>query len=73
MKVKLTEAPIIQISKAGLSATVDIETQSEGQQSVHVVSTYADPAFNKLCAGIDSASDFICRFTVRAGYKTQPI
>lgn len=45
--MKLTEAPIIQISKAGLSATVDIETQSEGQQSVHVVSTYADPAFNK--------------------------
>uniref|UniRef100_A0A3Q2W6M3 BPI fold-containing family C protein-like n=2 Tax=Haplochromis burtoni TaxID=8153 RepID=A0A3Q2W6M3_HAPBU len=36
LKVKLTEAPIIQISKAGLSATVDIETQSEGQQSVHV-------------------------------------
>lgn len=45
--MKLTEAPIIQISKAGLSATVDIETQSEGQQSVLVVSTYADAAFNK--------------------------
>lgn len=46
--MKLTEAPIIKIRKAGgLSTTVDIETQSEGQQSVLVVSTYADAAFNK--------------------------
>ncbi|CAI5660565.1 unnamed protein product [Oreochromis niloticus] len=36
LKVKLTKAPIIQIRNAGLNATVDIETQSEGQQSVFV-------------------------------------
>lgn len=44
--MELTKAPDVHISKNALSATVDIEIKSDGQQSLRMVSTYTDAVFN---------------------------